>query len=227
MTMGDDTEDFVVETKFQLAQLFKEEALSSRHLQGFAAPQAELTAADLDSVRIEQVDLQRAIAADCRLENAILRGVDLRDSVWTGSLLSRTTWQDCDATKANFTNASVMDSQWTRVRLGGSVWHEAKLQRMQFSDVEWYSADLSRSVITKCQFSSTGSSSLSRAVLQGAAFIDVNLRNMNLYGADAQGALFVRCDLRGANVCEVNFTGAHFVGCRLEGAEYDGAKGLL
>ena len=222
-----DADAGVVESRVQMERLIAEGLLAGREIQGFSAKGMGLRSADLDGVTIERLDLQDADCDRARLETAQLRAVDLRRARFADGLWNRVHAHQCDLTEIDLVGALIADCRFTTLRLGRAKFHRAKISRTTFHDVELYSAHFTEAVLTKVSFEAGEAgavSSVSRASFEGAALIEVDLRQANCYGTIFKRALLVRCDLRGANLCDADFRGARLVGCETGGADIDGAK---
>ena len=75
------------------------------------------------------------------------------------------------------------------------------------------------------QFSS-GRSSRIRETLEGAIFLGIDVRNLNLEGADLIGADLSDSDLTGANLTGANLADANLTGTNLSGTDLTSATGL-
>jgi len=177
-------------------------------------------------VKMHRVGFQEADLTNARLEHAELRSVEMIRAQLDGALLHRVNAHDCDFTEIGLQGAELRRCELgPQLRMPKAKLVGAKIQATTFRAVELYGANFRNAVILRSQFVDYGNStaSLTRAQLVEAVLIEVDLREVNLYGADLSRALLVRCDLRAARLDSAVLEGARLIDCRTEGADLSGA----
>ena len=226
-TSGDDSGDTVVETAHQLKMLAADHQLAGKTLRGpWAAPGAGLSGRDLDSVTMDKVGLAEADLSNVRLEHATLKSVDLTGARFEGSLLHRVrAYDNTRMTRAALNGADIRRCEFgPHLFMEGATFRGAKIQNTTFRAVELVRASFRNAVVLRSHFLDYANVSMMRVSFAEAVLIDVDLHEVNLYGADFSRALLIRCDLSHASLGEANFSGARLIDCRTDGTDLENSK---
>ena len=176
--------------------------LRGASLEGVYADRADLSHADLASVRAGHSCFARAVLKAADLEGAWLRGARLWAADLTGARLAR-----ADLALADLEGADVAGADLAGAVLAGARLRGLKLSRARCAGARFAGADLSG-----CD--------LEGLELPAPDFEDADLRGALLTGSRMPGADFRGADLRDAGLAEVAWEGANLGRADLRGASF-------
>lgn len=194
----------------------------------------DLTRADLHGLDLGGCDLREALLEGADLTGARLAGADV-----SGAVLARAVLDGAD-----LSNAKLVETNF-----GKATMRRAKLDGADISGATFWAADLSAASLCDAslgvaigelpgfgddireQSAGTGfwDTKLGGAKLRGLRaprihFLDLDLRGVDMEGADLSSALFLRCDLGGANLARARLDGATLAETKADEAGFAGAK---
>lgn len=148
-------------------------------------------------------------ATGIQLDNAYLRGADLKQ-VW----MPQASLRKVDLSEADLSGANLSEANLNEARL-----NEVKLNRAKLSGADLSEADLSRAKLNEADLNRTyfNGAKLSGADLSGADLRGANLRGADLSWARLSGAYLSGADLDGANLSEADLSEADLRGANLRG----------
>src|SRR6266487_2448772 len=143
-------------------------------------------------------------ATGIQLDNAYLRGADLKQ-VW----MPQSSLRKVDFSEANLSEANL---SWTK--LSGARLNETDLSKANLSGADLSGADLSRARLNEADLNSTY---FNGANLSGADLREANLSGADLSWANLSRAYLSEADLNGTNLSEADLSEADLRGANLRG----------
>lgn len=199
------------------SEVFLENAILSRtNLTGARMKRAVLAAADVSEANLSNADLteanlgatnlRRANLDDTRLNQAILAKSDL-----TGATLRNVVFDMADLSEAIFDGAILTRVRFDKAMLSGNKLRgcdlrESHFVHSMFIDVDFRSGNFANSVVENATFL--------RCTLDGASFLQSNLRGMRIFppcsfvGVNFRGAALDSATLRECDFSMSDFSGA-------------------
>jgi len=161
-------------------------------------------------------DLERALAGDKNLRNAILAGANLEGASLQGANLGGAILAGANLEGASLRRAILGGAILAGANLEGANLEGANLAGANLLDANLYGAYLAGA--------SLQGANLRRAILRGANLEGANLVRAYLEGAYLEGAYLEGANLEGAYLEGANLEGAYLEGANLEGASLQGAN---
>ncbi len=148
-------------------------------------------------------------ATGIQLDNAYLRGADLKQMWMPQSSLRKVDFSEANLSEANLS--------WTK--LSGARLNETDLSKANLSGADLSGADLSRARLNEADLNSTyfNGANLSGADLSGADLREANLSGADLSWANLSRAYLSEADLNGTNLSEADLSEADLRGANLRG----------
>lgn len=148
-------------------------------------------------------------ATGVQLDNAYLRGADLKQ-VWMPQAFLR---------KVDLSEAKLSEAKLSEAKLSGAKLNEADLSKARLNEADLSEAELIRAKLNEADLNKTY---FSRANLSGADLSGADLRGADLRGADLSwaklsGAYLSEANLNGTNLSEADLSEADLRGANLRG----------
>jgi uncharacterized protein YjbI with pentapeptide repeats len=148
-------------------------------------------------------------ATGIQLDNAYLRGADLKQVWMPQASLRDVDLSEADLSGAKLSEADLSRSKLNKINLSGAKLNEAKLNGADLDGAKLSEADLNRSYFNGAKLSGAD---LSKADLRGA-----KLNKADLSWANLSRAYLSRADLEDANLSEADLSGVDLRGVNLRG----------
>lgn len=177
---------------------------------------------DRDTLVLDDVEVPGADLVGARLNRLQANRANLRRAHFMNASIQGATLSDCDLQTANFTGASMRGADLSGPKLKNAMFVASDLGEAQFIYADLSQALLINTRVAGADFSYSllSGAALREAVgLNRAAFVDSNLKGVDLHASDLAEA-----DLRGANLSDADLRGADLRGARLDGASFKGAR---
>jgi uncharacterized protein YjbI with pentapeptide repeats len=175
----------------------------------------DFTGLDLRELPVRDEDAPY-VFRDCRFDEAVLAGVDLRGA----------TFERVSVERAEFAKARLDNSVWNAVngaRLDASSaqLHGARFERCTLLDADFGAAELANASFRATRFNG---SSFYRARLRETAFADCHLVATDLRSISFHREHLRHVDFSDANLAAADLREARFIECVLRGVKLTGAK---
>jgi uncharacterized protein YjbI with pentapeptide repeats len=191
-------------------------------------PDADLSFLRLDSLNLNDADLQRALLVSSelgytQLQDANLAGADLtaanlyhtnlngahlENAILGSAQLRQTKLNGAHLEGANLNQAKISGAELTDAHLEGAYLQNAQLFNTQLNDANLDGAHLEGAKFNRVWFT--------RASLRGAFLNGANLRELCFFeDTDLTGADLTDADIRAANLSKANLTGAILTGVKI------------
>ncbi|HWB10393.1 MAG TPA: pentapeptide repeat-containing protein [Pirellulales bacterium] len=193
---------------------------------------ADLTAAQLDSVRALGTDfgralLRKACLRKAKLYNARFASADLEDAVAIRSWCSRADFRRANLRRADFSHAKLHRANFTGACLVDAVLVGACLTCAIFANADLTRADLQRALLRRVRLAEAtlagarlAGATLVEADLEGMYFPDADFAHANLKRAYLTGSVMPRANFRGARLCEAGLADVSWEEADLRGADF-------
>jgi uncharacterized protein YjbI with pentapeptide repeats len=212
----------LIESREQLNMLRREGAMRGYHYKQLRLSGLDVSGQDLSGAIFESCDLDGADFSGADLRRTQFRKVDLSRARMDGALLVRTAIHSCHVMELDLTAAQLRGVDFDDCDMANNL----RLQRAHLSDCRFASCNtygicLEGAVLVRCAFSHNqlGAAQLTRARMEAATLIDVDLQGANLIRADLRRAMLVKCNLRGAQLKDAQLHEASLIGCATFGAD--------
>lgn len=201
---------------------------------------ANLSGANLSGANLSEAQLIDTNLVGANLSNANLREAYLTEAYLSGANLAKANLQEAHLADANFSHADLRGANLGKAYLVGTEIGEADLRKANLNCAEVIEANLSGANLSESslQGANLSGTDFSRANLRKADlgdngyqyiglerhYINTNLTNSNLTGADLHGANLTRANLSGAEFYGANLTRTNLLEIQAADAQFAFAK---